>query len=101
MATNRLALGGRGSARSWRSSFCTQSEVVSTDRLVEELWGENPPETGPKALQVAVSQVRKTLQSAAGANGRLVTRAPGYALRVGEGELDRDRFERPRRRRRA
>jgi YVTN family beta-propeller protein len=69
------------------------NEVVSTDRLVEELWGENPPETGPKALQVAISQLRKTLQSSLGADGVLVTRAPGYVLNVHPGELDLDRFE--------
>jgi YVTN family beta-propeller protein len=70
------------------------NEVVSTDRLIDELWGANPPGSGAKALQVAVSQLRKTLQSTRSGNGVLVTRPPGYVLRVTEGELDSDRFAR-------
>src|SRR5215203_665172 len=38
------------------------NEVVSTDRLQDELWGETPPETAGKALQVHVSQLRKVLE---------------------------------------
>jgi DNA-binding SARP family transcriptional activator len=62
--------------------------VVSRDRLIDELWGESPPETASTALQVHVSQLRKSL-------GRdvIVTRAPGYMIRVEAGELDLDRFE--------
>lgn len=71
-----------------------RNEVVSTDRVLDELWGEHPPESGPKAVQVAVSQLRKALQSTrATDDGVLITRAPGYLLRVRDGELDRDRFE--------
>ena len=65
-----------------------RNQVVSTDRLVDELWGDEPPARATKALQVYVSQLRKTLGP-----DRLVTRPPGYELRVGEGELDIDRFE--------
>ena len=68
------------------------NEVVSTDRLLEDVWGERLPETGVKALHVAVSQLRKTL--GAEANGRLATRPPGYVLRVADDELDLHRFER-------
>jgi DNA-binding SARP family transcriptional activator len=64
------------------------NEVVSTDRLIDLLWEEQPPETGRKALQVYVSQLRKLL-----GKERLTTRTPGYVLEVGEGELDLDRFE--------
>jgi DNA-binding SARP family transcriptional activator len=66
-----------------------RGRVVSTDRLTEGLWGERPPETAPKVLQVYVSQLRK----AVGAE-RLETRPPGYALRVEPDELDVARFER-------
>jgi DNA-binding SARP family transcriptional activator len=64
------------------------NRVVSRDRLIDALWAEEPPETAVKALQVYVSQLRKAL-------GRdvLVTRAPGYMVQVGEGQLDLDRFE--------
>lgn len=67
------------------------NEVVSSDRLVEELWGERSPESGRAALQVRVSQLRKAL-GAAGA--LLVTRPPGYVLALDPEQLDLFRFER-------
>jgi DNA-binding SARP family transcriptional activator len=72
-------------------------EVVSADRLIDELWGERPTPTALKALQVHVSRLRKALDddgdSAAGsADRRLVTRSHGYLLRVEPGETDLDRF---------
>ena len=67
------------------------NEVVSADRLLEELWGEHVPESGRAALQVRVSQLRKAL---GGDGARIVTRAPGYVLRVDRDELDLHRFER-------
>ena len=54
------------------------NQVVSTDRLIDELWGEVPPRSGATALQVRVSQLRKALGAGA---ARLETRAPGYVLR--------------------
>jgi predicted ATPase/DNA-binding SARP family transcriptional activator len=66
------------------------NEVVSADRLTEELWGERVPGSGRAALQVRVSQLRKAL---GGDGGPIVTRAPGYLLRVGREELDLYRFE--------
>jgi DNA-binding SARP family transcriptional activator len=65
-----------------------RNRVVSTERLVDELWGDAVPALATKTLQVYVSQLRKAL----GAE-RLITRPPGYELRIGEGELDLDRFE--------
>ncbi len=62
--------------------------VVSVDGLIDGLWGDEAPDTAGKALQVYVSQLRKAI----GAD-RVVTKPPGYALRVDEGELDLDRFE--------
>lgn len=66
------------------------NEVVSADRLIEELWGEEVPESGRAALQVRMSQLRKALGSA---GGRIATRAPGYLLNVDRDELDLYRFE--------
>src|SRR5947209_15474 len=65
-----------------------RNRVVSVGRLVEDLWGDEPPETATKALQGYVSQLRKAL----GAD-RVLTKPPGYSLRVEEDELDLDRFE--------
>jgi DNA-binding SARP family transcriptional activator/class 3 adenylate cyclase len=64
------------------------NEVVSIERLIDELWGETPPRSAANALQVYVSQLRKTLGA-----GVLVTQAPGYVARLEEGRLDAARFE--------
>jgi YVTN family beta-propeller protein len=73
-------------------------EVVSSDRLVDALWGEQPPATAAKALQGYVSQLRRSLSAEA-----IETRGTGYALRVGETDvaeferlIDRSRSEQPR-----
>jgi len=66
------------------------NEVVSADRLIDELWGEEAPHSGRTALQVRVSQLRKALGEI---GGRIITRAPGYLLRVDRDELDLYRFE--------
>src|SRR5262245_837572 len=63
-------------------------EVVSTDRLIDGIWGETPPASATGALQVHVHALRKAL-----GHDRVVTREPGYALRLEPGELDRERFE--------
>jgi len=63
-------------------------EAVSVERLIDELWGEAPPRSAANALQVYVSQLRKTL----GADV-LVTQAPGYVARLAAGQLDAARFE--------
>jgi len=65
------------------------NEVVPSARLIDSLWDERPPPTASKILQNAVSHLRKEL-----GEGRLVTRDSGYVLRVEEGELDTQRFER-------
>ena len=65
-----------------------RNRVVSAAGLIDELWGDDPPAQATKTLQVYVSQLRKALGTE-----RLLTRPPGYLLRVDEGELDLDRFE--------
>jgi predicted ATPase/DNA-binding SARP family transcriptional activator len=63
--------------------------AVATDRLIDGIWGESPPASAPNALQVHVHALRGAL----GAD-RIVTRAPGYLVRVDDGEVDVARFER-------
>jgi len=67
------------------------NQVVSTDRLVDQLWGEQPPARATHTVQVFVSRLRSALASA---GDRLLTRPPGYVLEVGVDELDADRCER-------
>src|SRR5262245_9610931 len=73
-----------------------RNEVVSVDRLIDELWEDDPPATAVKTAQVHVSQLRKALgRDRRGDSGEiLVTQSPGYLLRVEADELDADRFER-------
>ena len=68
------------------------NRVVSSDRLLEELWPGQPADKATDSLQVRLSELRRALRSAGEAD-RLVTRPPGYLLRVAPGELDALRFE--------
>jgi DNA-binding SARP family transcriptional activator/DNA-binding beta-propeller fold protein YncE len=68
------------------------NQVVPSERLIDDLWGETPPATAAKTVQVYVSQLRKALRNGE-PEGPLLTRGRGYVLRVGQGELDLDRFE--------
>jgi YVTN family beta-propeller protein len=65
------------------------NRVVSSERLVDELWGEAPPQSAPKLVQGYISGLRKVL-------GRetIETRSGGYLLRVDPDRLDAARFER-------
>src|SRR5215470_15911641 len=69
-----------------------RNEVVSFDRLVDDLWGEEPPASARQMVKGYVSDLRRDL-AAGGAAGCLVTHAPGYRLEVDAGRLDAERFE--------
>ena len=70
------------------------NRVVSAERLIDALWGASPPETATNNLQVYVSQLRRALREAEpGSERLLVTRRPGYMLRVEPAALDVARFE--------
>ena len=62
--------------------------TVSIDRLVELLWGDDPPPTATKTIQVYVSRLRKAL-----GDGILETRTPGYVLKIDPAAVDLDRFQ--------
>ena len=66
------------------------SEVVSTDRLIAALWGEEPPATARNSLEAHISRLRKLLDDAGAPADVLRTRSPGYAF---SGETDLARFE--------
>jgi DNA-binding SARP family transcriptional activator/streptogramin lyase len=67
------------------------NEIVSRDRLIDELWGESPPPTAKKAVNVYVSQLRKAL-ARDGANP-IDTVAGGYRLSVEADQLDSIRVQ--------
>jgi DNA-binding SARP family transcriptional activator len=83
-----LALGGRNQLALFAMLLLHANEVVSSDRLIDAVWGAAAPPTAGKTVQVYVSRLRKEL-----GDDRLVTRAPGYVLRVDRAELDLARFE--------
>lgn len=70
-------------------------DVVSAERLIDALWGEDPPNSAASILHVRVSEIRNALRA-----GRLdrsagiVTQRSGYRLEVEIDELDSRRFER-------
>jgi DNA-binding SARP family transcriptional activator len=66
------------------------NETLSADRLIDELWGDHPPPTAAKTVQVYISRLRKAL----GGDGMVATREHGYELRLEEDQLDASRFER-------
>jgi DNA-binding SARP family transcriptional activator/WD40 repeat protein len=67
--------------------------TVSSERLIDGLWGDRPPATAGKLVQLHVSQLRKAFD-AAGDGGKIVTRGKGYELRLRPDDLDVSRFER-------
>jgi WD40 repeat protein/DNA-binding SARP family transcriptional activator len=72
------------------------NQVVSVDALVQGLWAEDPPRSADKTLQSYVVHLRRVLEPGrprGSAGTVLVTREPGYLLRVAPGELDAARFE--------
>jgi DNA-binding SARP family transcriptional activator/tetratricopeptide (TPR) repeat protein len=68
------------------------NQVVSVDRLVEHIWGELAPDAARNGVQGLVRRLRLSLQPSAEADV-LLTRPPGYLLRVEPGHLDLHRFE--------
>ncbi len=84
-----LALGGARQRTLLALLLTRANEIVSADRLIDELWGAQPPRAAANALQYHVSQLRKAL----GPRELIVTQQPGYGIRVGPEELDLLRFE--------
>ncbi len=65
------------------------NEVVSTDRLIDDVWGEQPPGTARKTIQGYISGLRKLIS----ADDALRSTSPGYLLAVKPDEVDSARFE--------
>ena len=83
-----LLLGGPKQRALLAVLLLPRGEVVSTDRLIDELWGERPPASAAKTVQVYISNLRKAL-----GDGLLVTRGRGYMLEAERGQLDVDRVD--------
>ncbi|MEU6055334.1 AfsR/SARP family transcriptional regulator [Streptomyces xanthochromogenes] len=73
--------------------LCRANRPVSLNDLVDELWGENPPDTAEGTLRTHVHRLRRFLESEGPQSGLLQTRSAGYLLRVAPGLLDAESFE--------
>jgi SARP family transcriptional regulator, regulator of embCAB operon len=73
------------------------NQVVSMDSLIEELWGDEPPVSAVGTAQTYIYQLRKILdprgEHSVGGEEWLVTKAPGYLMRVSPNQLDATAFE--------
>ncbi len=68
------------------------NRVVSSDRLIEAVWGDDPPKTAVNALQVHVSKLRRRLAARSDSGETVEMAPPGYVLRAGPGAVDAERF---------
>jgi DNA-binding SARP family transcriptional activator len=83
-----VPLGGRNQRALLTVLLLRANQPVSTERLVDELWGEHPPRTATTSLQNSISQLRKLLGP-----GLLQTRPSGYVLELQPAQLDLACFE--------
>ena len=83
-----LKLGGAKQRGLLALLLLNANEPVPRDRLIDELWGGEPPETASTAIQIHVSQLRKVLGP-----GRDRDQPPGYLIRTRNGDVDLERFE--------
>src|SRR3954452_22809510 len=87
-----VALGGQRPRALFAMLALMGGRAMTVDRLIDELWGEQPPVRARDSLQMHVSRLRKGLAEAGADNGRLVSHAAGYLLDVRPGERDVDRW---------
>jgi DNA-binding SARP family transcriptional activator len=93
----RLALGGHRQLAVLAVLVLDAGRMVPVDRLVDALWGEEPPSGARATIQAYVSKLRRALdpQRPPGAAASLIdTQGAGYVLRVDSDAVDARRFER-------
>jgi class 3 adenylate cyclase/DNA-binding winged helix-turn-helix (wHTH) protein len=88
----RVALGGSKRRAVLALLLVHANETLTTDRMIDELWGEHPPTAAAKTLQVHISRLRKALGGESA--DVVVTREHGYQLQLDPERLDAHRFER-------
>ncbi len=84
-----IPLGGRRQRTVLATLLVHANETVSTDRLIDDVWGEDPPETARRSLQAYVSRLRGLI-----GEERISAIAPGYRLQLDPSEADWERFAR-------
>jgi DNA-binding SARP family transcriptional activator len=88
-----VALGGSKQRALLALFLLHANQTLTTDRLIDELWGDRPPASAAKNVQMHVSRLRKALAARA-AGGLVLTRERGYELELDPERLDSYRFER-------
>jgi DNA-binding SARP family transcriptional activator len=88
----RIPVSGLKRAALLATLVARAGHTVSVDRLIQELWGTDPPANAANALQAHIKRLRALIASACGEPDRIVTRSPGYALCLRPGETDAERF---------
>jgi YVTN family beta-propeller protein len=91
--TGLLALGGPKQRALLADLILNAGTVVSTARLIDDLWGDDPPQTADHTVETYVSRLRRVLRDGTGPDV-LLTRSPGYVLDVASALVDALRFER-------
>jgi DNA-binding SARP family transcriptional activator/WD40 repeat protein len=89
VAGQPLSLGGPKQRLVLALLVLEANRVVSTDRLIDRVWGDEPPDAARGTIQAYVSRLRKALGP-----GRIEARPPGYVLVAATEEVDAERFER-------
>src|SRR5919106_2237367 len=89
-----IALGGSKRRAVLALLLLHANETLSTDQLIDELWGEHPPAAAAKSVQVHISRLRKALAERPSETVVLATRERGYELQLDLEHLDAHRFER-------
>ena len=84
-----IALGGPKQRAVLALLLLQSDEVVSVGRLIDEVWGDNPPPSAGHSLEAYVSRLRSIL---AGEGPALVRHGAGYSLRLNDGLLDSQTF---------
>ena len=84
----RVDLGGPRQRALLALLLTRANATVSRDRIIDELWADEPPESVVNVLQTYVSRLRRVLPA-----DRLISRAPGYVLVVRDEEFDLRAFE--------
>ena len=90
-AGGEIDVGGPRQRRLLGALAAHPNTVVSTERLVEIVWEDNPPDTARRVFRTYVNRLRRGLEDAEDGldgNAVIVTRSPGYMLVVGDEQLD-------------
>lgn len=83
-----LPLGGRRQRLVLACLLARANRPVTTATLIDEVWGDDPPEAARNSLQSYISHLRKALGT-----DRLVNAPGGYMLEVAPADIDAGRFE--------